>query len=247
VTEVLSGDYYQQLSTSSPHQIWSAAMVVSPILRGMLGLKQDAVSRLLTFRPEVPANWTFFRVRNVRVGAASLDLTYRKTLDGIALEVERTGPGDCELEFSPALSLRAEVLGAELNGHKIETLTGASGYDQHVTARVPVEQGRTLIHIRTRNDFGVSSAAVMPMLGAPSQGLRITSEVWSANRDSLELGVSGIAGKAYDLAVWNVVQITSLAGAEVVNSAIRIKIPGQPSSSAPYSHNQVTFHFAAKK
>ena len=38
VTEVLSGDVYQPLSTSSPHQIWSAAMVVSPILRGMLGL-----------------------------------------------------------------------------------------------------------------------------------------------------------------------------------------------------------------
>src|SRR6266851_2308243 len=35
VTEVLSGDYYQPLSTSSPHQIWSAAMVISPILRGI--------------------------------------------------------------------------------------------------------------------------------------------------------------------------------------------------------------------
>ena len=42
VTEVLSGDYYQPLSTSSPHQIWSAAMVVSPLLRGMLGLETDA-------------------------------------------------------------------------------------------------------------------------------------------------------------------------------------------------------------
>ncbi|HKT68620.1 MAG TPA: amylo-alpha-1,6-glucosidase, partial [Terriglobales bacterium] len=37
VTEVLSGDYYQGLSTASPHQIWSAAMVVSPLLLGMMG------------------------------------------------------------------------------------------------------------------------------------------------------------------------------------------------------------------
>ena len=37
VTEVLSGDYYQPLSTSSPHQIWSAAMVISPLLRGLFG------------------------------------------------------------------------------------------------------------------------------------------------------------------------------------------------------------------
>ena len=34
-TEVLSGDYYEGFATSSPHQIWSAAMVVSPILRGL--------------------------------------------------------------------------------------------------------------------------------------------------------------------------------------------------------------------
>src|SRR5881398_515441 len=45
VTEVLSGDYYQPLSTSSPHQIWSAAMVVSPLLRGMFGLHADAANR----------------------------------------------------------------------------------------------------------------------------------------------------------------------------------------------------------
>src|SRR5581483_6174423 len=47
VTEVLSGDYYQSLSTASPHQIWSEAMVISPILRGLLGLEADAISQQL--------------------------------------------------------------------------------------------------------------------------------------------------------------------------------------------------------
>src|SRR5262249_39683737 len=44
VTEVLSGDYYQPLSTSSPHQIWSAAMIINPLLRGMLGLETDVLN-----------------------------------------------------------------------------------------------------------------------------------------------------------------------------------------------------------
>src|SRR5437879_12230121 len=39
VTEVLCGDSCQSLSTSSPHQIRSAAMVVSPRLRGLLGFQ----------------------------------------------------------------------------------------------------------------------------------------------------------------------------------------------------------------
>ena len=42
-TEVLSGDYYTQLSTSTPHQIWSSAMVISPLLRGMMGLEVNAL------------------------------------------------------------------------------------------------------------------------------------------------------------------------------------------------------------
>src|SRR5262249_4901336 len=72
VAEVLSGDYYQPLSTSSPHQIWSAAMVVSPILKGMLGLETDAIRRGVTLAPHLPADWTTFSVKNVKVGGNTL-------------------------------------------------------------------------------------------------------------------------------------------------------------------------------
>src|SRR5436190_3598147 len=95
VTEVLSGDHYQPISTSSPHQIWSAAMVVSPILRGMLGLEANAVSHRLVFAPHVPANWTSFRVQNLRVGDSTVDMSYRKTAESITLDVKRTEAGDC--------------------------------------------------------------------------------------------------------------------------------------------------------
>ena len=76
VTEVLSGECYQPLSTSSPHQIWSAAMVVSPMLRGMFGLRADAKTRTVTFAPHVPADWNSFCVRNVRAGDSRLNLKY---------------------------------------------------------------------------------------------------------------------------------------------------------------------------
>src|SRR5713226_7516927 len=68
-TEVLSGDYYQEFSTSSPHQIWSAAMVISPLLRGLFGLQADAQNHQLTLSPHIPADWTSFAVRNVHLGA----------------------------------------------------------------------------------------------------------------------------------------------------------------------------------
>ena len=249
VSEVLSGDYYQSLSTSSPHQIWSAAMVVSPILRGMLGLDADSLSHHLSFSPHIPADWTLFHIGNLRVGSTILELTYRKTLDGITLEVHRTGSGDCVIEFSPALSPRAEVLGAEINSRGVSTHVEANGVDQHVAVRFPVIQSSNNVRIRVRNDFGLSLANTLPPLGNSSRGLRITSENWSANRDSLVVAVSGTPGREYDLAVWNPSQIASVEGAELVKNdhgeaKVRIMFPAAPSDS--YTHSKVTFHFAGK-
>ncbi len=118
-TEVLSGDYYQSFATSSPHQIWSAAMVISPMLRGMFGLETDAEKHQITLAPHVPADWMSFAIHNVRVGEASVDFQYHKTLDSMNLEVKRTGTGDCWIEFSPAFSLRTQVLSVEMNGKRL--------------------------------------------------------------------------------------------------------------------------------
>src|SRR5256884_1130424 len=74
VTEVLSGDYHQPLSTSSPHQIWSAAMIVSPMLRGMLGLGVDVFRHQAVFAPHVPYGWSSVHLSNLRVENCLLDL-----------------------------------------------------------------------------------------------------------------------------------------------------------------------------
>src|SRR5215475_1648990 len=96
VTEVLSGDYYQPLSTASPHQIWSAAMVISPMLRGMLGLKVDANSHTVTLAPHIPANWDRFSVTDIRIGDTSLLVDYTREEQGIVFEVGRAaGKDEC--------------------------------------------------------------------------------------------------------------------------------------------------------
>jgi glycogen debranching enzyme len=64
-TEVLSGRYYTPVVTSSSHQIWSSAMIVSPLLSGMMGLTVDALNSVVRFEPHVPANWTDFAIGNI--------------------------------------------------------------------------------------------------------------------------------------------------------------------------------------
>ena len=245
VTEVLSGDYYQPLSTSSPHQIWSAAMVVSPILRGMLGLETDAHSHTITLAPHLPADWKSFALDNLRVGSASIALNYQRAPGLLTLEVKRTGP-DCTLDFSPAFSLRTSVAAVELNGRSLPFHVIASASDQHVAIRFPLTQTTSTLRIRLKNDFGVSLSNELPALGSGSQGLRLLSETWNPARTELTLGLSGLAGKTYELFIWNPSQIAGLQGGRLVKNVDQatLVVSFPPANPESYVHQNVVLSFA---
>jgi glycogen debranching enzyme len=250
VAEVLSGDYYQPLSTNSPHQIWSAAMVVSPILRGMLGLSTDANSHTLIFAPHVPSDWSTFTVNNIHVGSCVLDLRYHKTDTEITLQTSRSGPGDCNIEFSPSVSFLAEVTGAEMSGHSVLYRVVKTASDHHVKLNVAVPAGQSELRIKVRNDFGLSFNSELPPLGSSSRGLRLLIETWSPAKDRLDLDVEGTSGSTYELAVFNAPRDMSVEGAELVKtdtnrSTLKIAVP----SDAPdiYRRLKVVFHFSGKR
>jgi glycogen debranching enzyme len=248
-TEVLSGDYYQSFSTSSPHQIWSAAMVISPILRGLFGLQVDAANRQVFLAPHVPADWTSFAIRNVHVGPVTVDLQYHKTADSIVLETKSTGAGDCWVEFSPAVSLRAEVVGVELNGQRLPFRVQSNDWgqneDQHVSLRFPVLGGPKRIVIRVKDDFGLALSNQLPPLGSTSRGLRVISELWNPARTQLTVEVAGLSGTQYDLAAWNPSQISSVDGAEIRQGKVRVEFSAGNGdrTDEEYQHHTVVFHF----
>ena len=190
-TEVLSGDFYTQLSTSTPHQIWSSAMVISPILRGMMGLDVNALNSTVTFAPHVPAGWTDFAIKNVKVGSTRLDFTYHAVGDDISLEIERHGTGNVDVVFAPAISLRAKVASVEVNGSKVSPKMSANENDQHATIAVPISADKTTIHLRVTGNFGIAYPTPVPADGAASSNLRIVSEQWNAAHDSVAVAGRG--------------------------------------------------------
>ena len=242
-TEVLSGDYYQSFATSSPHQVWSSAMVVSPMLRGMFGLQTDAEKSQITLAPHVPVDWTSFAIRNVHVGAVALDFQYRKTANMLSLETKRTGTGQCWVEFSPSLSLRAKVESVEMNGRSVPFKMQPNDNDQHLYVRFPVSDGPNRLVLHMKNDFGLVLSNDLPSLGSASRGLRVTSESWNSSKTQLTLQASGVPGSRYDLAVWNPAQISSVEGAVLTDSGkLRIEMPAASADS--YSQHNVVIHFA---
>jgi glycogen debranching enzyme len=245
-TEVLSGNYYQELSTSSLHQIWSAAMVVSPMLRGLFGLEtrveDNAQPREITLAPHVPAQWTSFAIRNIQVAKSKTDVKYRKTSDRMSFTFTSSGSGDCWVNFSPAFSLRTKVVSVEMNGKPLPFKIEANNEDQHAAMRIHLEGGTRTVTIRVKNDFGLQLDNDLPPLGSTSRGLRFISSDWKSDRTQLTLTVSGVPGQSYEIGVWNPAQIESVEGAALTEqNKIRIVIPNQ--GDANYVNHKVVIHF----
>jgi glycogen debranching enzyme len=79
VTELLSGDFNSAFGRSSHHQVWSEAMVVTPLIRGLLGIEVEDGGNALTFAPQLPADWDRVTVSNVRAGDRKGKLTLERT------------------------------------------------------------------------------------------------------------------------------------------------------------------------
>jgi hypothetical protein len=209
----------------------------------MLGLQVDAAKHQVNLAPHIPADWISFGMHNIHVNGVEVDFQYRRASDSITLETRRNGNGDCWVEFSPALSLRAQVVGVEMNGRPLPFKVQGNANDQHLSVRFPVYGGPNSLVIRMRNDFGLAINSELPPLGSASRGLRVLSESWNSGRTQLSVELSGRAGAAYELGLWNPSQISSVAGATLTKSG-KLAIQMPQGESEEYVPLKIEIHFA---
>ncbi len=221
-TEVLSGSYFDSLSSSSPHQIWSSAMVVSPILRGMMGLQPDAPAHRLALAPHVPASWKQFAIRNVWVGTTRCDLRYVRTADEISLTAEARGD-PLTLQFAPSVSLRARVDSVTVNGQPARFRVEANSQDQHLEIELR-NLTRATVRVHLQHDFDIEAPVSVPAPGQKSRGVRVVAESWTEKRDQLTLGMYGLNGATYDFPVRGAGEISSVEGAKLVENGSGVKL-----------------------
>ncbi|HUY82391.1 MAG TPA: hypothetical protein VMU92_11770 [Acidobacteriaceae bacterium] len=78
VTELLSGDYFVPFGRSTTHQLWSSAMVITPVLTGMFGIEADALTQTIALDPHLPADWNEADVKHVHVGDSVCSLHFER-------------------------------------------------------------------------------------------------------------------------------------------------------------------------
>jgi GH15 family glucan-1,4-alpha-glucosidase len=242
-TEVLSGMTYSPLSTSSPHQIWSSAMVVSPLLRGLLGLEVNAIHRRIRFAPHIPADWEQFSIRRLSLGAETVDLAVRREGGTLRLDIRNNGSAAFEVEFEPAYAPPARILRASFSGLPAPWTEERNALDWHARFRLQARPGANMLSIEEAGTFGYAVPFAPPGLAEESRNLKVIAERWSDDRRHLDLTVSGRASRTYRLTLAGTATAESIEGARLApDGQAIVEMPaGDP---AAYVDKIIHFVFA---
>jgi glycogen debranching enzyme len=212
VSEVFSGDFYRELDVSVPEQMWSSGMVITPLVRGLLGLELYAPMARLLFAPHLPPNWPGVKIRGLKVGRSTLNLEMEQSESQVSLKVENSGT-PVEIEFSPEIPLgsagaRGETLRATLDRHSLPVKFESHAQDAHAKVKFSADQKSEL-----KITFKPGVRPWVPpehlRVGQTNGGLRVLSSSFEGHKYRAELEGRPAACSAFAISTpWQVRQVT---------------------------------------
>lgn len=225
VTEVLSGDRFSSIGV--PQQIWSSAMVVLPLVRGLFGLEADAPAARLRCEPQLPPKWDTAAVRNILVGGTLVDIEFARRMDRIGSRpgmarmtmtitqrpLPSTSAAPLTVDLAPSFPLDAAIHSVAINGRPaaFETIRGAE--DQICRLTVPPLE-RTVVDIRYRQGTTLSLSPVEPQEGDRPRGLKLLRLEYGES--AVSALVEGVAGETYILDLFTPREIAGTTDVEIV-------------------------------
>jgi glycogen debranching enzyme len=230
--ELMSGAFYRPLDTAVPQQFFATSMLVSPLVRGLLGWAPDAHESRATLAPHLPADWDSVTVENLPVGVSKVRATIVKRPGVYRLGLERTGDAKpLTLTISPALPLGATVEAVTVDGAPARYTTEETAHDVHATVEVPLGSSAT-VEIRSQGGMEVMTPRARPDVGDAAHGMRVLD--FRKDVGAYVLEVEGLSGREYELELMPGAGVGTAAlavsGAERVSEAgervrLRVRFP----------------------
>lgn len=196
ITELLSGDFNAPFGRSSHHQIWSEAMIATPLVRGLFGIEIE--NKILRFAPQLPANWNRAEIKNVRHHQARYNFNLNRLSGKLNIDVAINGNRMLDkIVVAPAFPLDAKIKSVTVNGKTTNFNLQKIGDIQR--AEIAVENFADNLKIVYEYDEGTEVwtdyAALQP--GQANEGLKIIRAF--ADDANLHLILEGLAGRTYAL------------------------------------------------
>jgi hypothetical protein len=213
ITELLSGDYLSAFGRSSHHQVWSEAMVATPLVRGLLGLTVEDGGRSVRFAPQLPADWDRVSATGLPVGKDRIDLSLVRGdgQDTVTFEAKAIAP--LRLVIAPAYPLDAEIESVSVDGRPAKLALERQGDVQRPRVVVEAAGARAEIVVRYRSGTDAYLPPVPLEAGARSTGVRVLRS--RAEADGLRLLLEGLGGRSYPVRVRSSRRVSGASGVEV--------------------------------
>ncbi len=219
--ENFSGAYYQPMDATVPHQFFATSMLVTPLLRGVLGWAPDAPNGKATLAPQLPPGWDRVQVRNLRVGETVLDVVIEQTPTSVTVRASSVGP-DIDIEFIIPVALGARRVGSYLtNGNFTADGRGAEEgpHDGIVTHTGLLGQAAPLtIGVEWTGGLTPAPPTIDLVPGQQSTGIRIID--WVKDGEGWRLDVEGMAGMTYTVELYG--ESFSVADAEGASGTVHL-------------------------
>ncbi|HYK89477.1 MAG TPA: GH116 family glycosyl hydrolase, partial [Acidobacteriota bacterium] len=197
--ELLSGDYYAALDTAVPHQLFSSAGIVTPLLKGMLGFYPAAAEQRIRLEPHLPARWDRMGVRNLRAGGGSMDIDYLRRPDEAIYRIASHGLTGFRVEFSPGFEAGSLLQRVLVNGKEAEFKTRQTE-DVHCDVRLQLT-GNDEIRVMLLPGLRILEPMRSTLPGDSTAEIKVLHLGWEEERKLYTLEVEGRSGTEYALRV----------------------------------------------
>jgi hypothetical protein len=210
--ELLSGEFFSPVEESVPHQIFSSSPVITCLVRGLLGLRGNALRREIEFNPSLPGAWDKVKVRNFRVGKDIFHFNVQRAENKLIFQIEPIARAPYRLHFSPSLGYGTQVKSVKVNGEEKDfTIEEESG---EVRCLFNLEtKDNTLVEIMTEKSILLYVPPYFPQIGDRTAGLKIIRTQYRDNQ--LSILVEGLGGREYNLSFITPRSLVSVVEAKV--------------------------------
>lgn len=223
--ELLSGEFFRPVSTSVPHQLFSASGILIPLFQGLLGLSANALEKEITFAPHLPCSWQELVIRRFRVGQNLFDLQIKKNENSLKLEIKHHGTDEYNLIFTPALGLKPNIMKATVAGKDVNYELFDSQYDTHCKIETSIKVNTT-IEIIYQPGMEFEIPLKKPEIGDRTTGLKFID--YHLASDRVTITFEGRAGQCYRFKLRTRFVLSAIEGGKIVedsgmDKAIEIK------------------------
>ena len=235
--ELFSGSFYQPLDQTVPHQFFATSMLVTPLLRGVVGWEPRAPFGQARLAPQLPADWPSLSVQRLRAGPTSVDVDIEQAYgaEGGRQSISIRPEGrPFTLELVPDVPPGASDVAVTIDG------TGAS-LDGSGALSLDVS-GDLHVDVSWQGGLAVAPPRIDLEPGQASAGLRILDFTHDAGGWTLQL--EGTGGRTYPVEIRGTSVEASVADgtAEVLGPAdgrLEIAFTGE-------GRQQATVHLAPR-